>query len=247
MSTSIRELYRYAVAEGEGVGTAYEYHAKRRVIAPLLAALPPTPRIVVAGLPEKYGTSLDFILLAAEARAELVILDDGADRIARSRAAVEGVGGLRGMGLSNVEYKEVTLAQMAEGEQADLLLSCEVVQRVPSVERAAFMQRLRACAPSGAVFVPNSANRSHLDRSGLGGFEAEELRSLAGAGSEVDFVDMPPFPPGITRTAAQRESARSGRLEAAAMRMLQTYCDAERFVPNAVRRRLAHIVFARWR
>ena len=73
MSTSIRELYRYALAEGEGVGTAYEYYAKRRIIAPLVASLPRPARIVVVGLPEKYGTSLDFVLVAGQAHAELLL------------------------------------------------------------------------------------------------------------------------------------------------------------------------------
>ena len=55
MSLGIAELYPYALAEGEGVGTAYEYFAKRRVVGPLLSRLPAHARVLVAGLPEKYG------------------------------------------------------------------------------------------------------------------------------------------------------------------------------------------------
>jgi hypothetical protein len=247
MSTSIRELYRYALAEGEGVGTAYEYYAKRRIIAPLVASLPRPARIVVVGLPEKYGTSLDFVLVAGQAHAELLIVDDREAAIARSEKAILAVGGARAMGVASLEHRRVSVEAMCESFPCDLWLSCEVLQRMPPGAQAAFVRAARASAPRGAIFVPNSANRSHLDRSGLAGFDAEGLTRLVGRGCDVDLVDMPPFPPGITRSAEQRESAKSGALEALAMRGLQAYCDAERFVPRAVKERIAHIVYARWR
>ena len=247
MTTSIRDLYRYALAEGEGVGTAYEYYAKHRVIAPLMASLPRSPRIVVAGLPEKYGTSLDFVLLAGQEHAELLIRDDREAAIEGSQKAVLAVGGAAAMGVAKLEYRTASLETLCENTPCDLLLSCEVLQRVPPHAQAAFVRAARASAPRGAIFVPNSANRSHTGLSGLAGFDAEGLRRLVGTGCDVDFVDMPPFPPGITRSAEQRQSAKSGAFEAVAMRGLQAYCDAERFVPRMVKERVAHIVFARWR
>src|SRR5262252_3111362 len=76
MTPSIKDLYVYALSEGEGVGTAYEYYVKRRVMSPLLRRLKPGARILVAGLPEKYGTSLDFVLAGWERGARLLCADD---------------------------------------------------------------------------------------------------------------------------------------------------------------------------
>ena len=67
---SIKSLYPLALAEGEGVGTAYEYFAKRLHLARWLKGTKPPQHILIAGLPEKYGASLDFMLLASEVEAE---------------------------------------------------------------------------------------------------------------------------------------------------------------------------------
>ena len=63
---SISSLYPLALAEGEGIGTAYEYYAKRLVLARWLASLRPPQRLLIVRLPEKCGKSLDFILLARD-------------------------------------------------------------------------------------------------------------------------------------------------------------------------------------
>src|SRR5690606_30513282 len=73
---SIKALYALALAEDEGVGTAYEYFAKRLVLRPWLRQQPPVRRLLVAGLPEKYGASLDHLLLAEELGATAVVVDD---------------------------------------------------------------------------------------------------------------------------------------------------------------------------
>jgi hypothetical protein len=57
---------------------------------------------------------------------------------------------------------------------------------------------------------------------------------------------MPPFPPGITRSAAQRQRAATGVLEALAMHGLQGFALAEPFLPDVLKARSAHITFARW-
>ncbi len=61
---SIKALYALALAEGEGMGTAYEYYAKRLILGRWLAERPRPASILIAGLPQKYGASLDLLLLA---------------------------------------------------------------------------------------------------------------------------------------------------------------------------------------
>jgi hypothetical protein len=247
----VRSLYPYALAEGEGVGTAYEYVAKAAFMQPLvrqlesLAARGPL-RVVVAGLPEKYGTSLDFAILAHGIGADLVIVDDRAAALARAEHAIgaaQRAGRLAGL---RVTFEAiVAIADVARRSPVDAVLSCEVLQRIDPPARRGFFDGLRTLAPRGALFVPNSENGSHLKISGLRGLTGAELSSLA-PGAEWGYVDMPPFPPGITRSAEQRTRASTGMLEAVAMRGLDAYCHAEPFVPAAIKKHFAHIVCARW-
>jgi hypothetical protein len=245
---SIKELYAYALVEGEGVGTAYEYFAKRRVMRPVLERLRPGEDVLIAGLPEKYGTSLDFVLAAHERGCACVVVDDRPHAIEKAKGAVAAAQAAGRLARAHVRYETIdTMADVARVPGAAAVLSCEVLQRLSASAQRDFARALRAAAPAGVVFVPNSENGSHLKISGLGGFSRAGLSEVMnGARADVGFTDMPPFPPGITRSEDQRARASSGTLEAIAMYGLEWYCRAERAVPAAVKRRLAHIVWARW-
>jgi hypothetical protein len=248
MKTRIEELYPVALAEGEGVGTAYEYVAKARLLRPVAARLRPGSRVLVAGLPERYGTSLDFLLLAGSSEASVLVVDERQEALDRARRALESAqrtGRLAGL---EATFRHLeSLDDCAAAGPHDAVLSCEVIQRVADERRAAFATTLRELAPTGALFAPNGDNPSHVKISGLTGISRATLRSLFGGPSvRVEYVDMPPFPPGITRSPDQRAKAATGTAERIAMRGLDVFCAAERFVPRAVKRRLAHIVGVSW-
>jgi nucleoside-diphosphate-sugar epimerase len=241
MRPSIKELYGYAFAEGEGVGTAYEYYVKRRVMRSVLESAVEGARILVAGLPEKYGTSLDFILAAAERRAKVLVVDERPEAIRRARGAAEK------LGLGAPEYR--LLASMEEISllpTQDVALSCEVVQRLAPAARSRYTRALLNLASHGVIFVPNSENRSHLEISGLAGLDRRTLAELVPGAIDVGYTDLPPFPPGISRSEEQRARASSGRIEATAMWGLQLYSAGEPWLPAALKRRVAHIVYAKW-
>ena len=245
MSLGIVELYPYAMAEGEGVGTAYEYFAKRRVSGGAFARLPAHARVLIAGLPEKYGCSLDLLLASWERGADVLVLDERPGAVAKLLATVDkarSVGMLAGL---RVEARPI---KTLDGElpAADLVACSEVLQRIPAPARQSFCAALVASAPAGLLFVPNSINASHLKISGLAGMTPEELRELLPIARDVGLVDMPPFPPGITRSAEQREQATRGRAEAVAMRALEVIARVERFAPRALAERVAHIAYAAW-
>jgi hypothetical protein len=248
---TVRSLYPFALAEGEGVGTAYEYVAKAAFIEPLVKELAQrrqggTPRVLVAGLPEKYGTSLDFAILAHRLDVDLLVADDRPAAIERAQKAIEALqhgGRLRGL---RVAYRALpTLAEVTRLEPHDAVLTCEVLQRVPVPSRGAFADGLRSIAPRGALFVPNSENASHLKISGLHGVSGDEIGALF-PGAVCGYVDMPPFPPGIIRSADQRSRASTGLVEAVAMRGLDAYCRGEPLVPAFVKKHFAHIACAMW-
>jgi hypothetical protein len=243
MAPSIRRLYAHALAEGEGVGTAYEYYVKRRVLRSILTQMPEGGTILIAGLPEKYGTSLDFVLAANDRRARVLVVDERESAIERAREALSAARERP----ASLEYAKLgTMTEVASLPKYDVALSCEVMQRLSPDVRAVFARALRRLAPRGAVFVPNAENESHTKISGLSGLSRRDLRDVMGPGAETGFVDMPPFPPGITRSAEQRQRASTGLFEATAMLGLQAYARAEPYVPVGLQRRVAHIVYAKW-
>jgi hypothetical protein len=255
---SIKELYPFALAEGEGVGTAYEYFTKRLLLSRWLEPQERTQRIVVAGLPEKYGASLDFLLLASEMEASITLADDRPEALAKAEDALSQAqkDGL----LNNLEPEyclvdSVDLLAKMEG-RFDLALSSETVQRLAEGDRKQYINQLLQLAPQVAIFTPNNDNAAHTNLSGLAGLRLDELEmiveqtSLLVNGNEPQFslqtgyIDMPPFPPGITRTDEQREHATSGIGEAIAMWALGYFAHLERWLPLSLRCRKSHIVYA---
>jgi hypothetical protein len=96
-SISIKSLYALALAEGEGVGTAYEYYAKRLTLARWLKQVGRPVRMLVAGLPQKYGSSLDFLLLAEELGVAVTVVDErpfALDKLQSSLEAARAAGWL---------------------------------------------------------------------------------------------------------------------------------------------------------
>ncbi len=180
---TVRALYPFALAEGEGVGTAYEYVAKSVFLRPLAEELQRPHgaplRLLVVGLPEKYGSSLDFAILAHALGADLLVVDERPAALERAEKVVHTLqSGGRLTGL-RVRYRSIAaLSEVTALDPHDAVLSCEVLQRVPQAARGAFADGLRSLARRGALFVPNSENGSHLKISGLAGLTGGDLASL---------------------------------------------------------------------
>lgn len=238
---SIKALYVLALAEGEGVGTAYEYYVKRLALAPWLRRMERPRRILVAGLPQKYGASLDFMLLAAELGAAVTVVDERPQAIAKFQSAVAAAQ-TQGW-LVHVEPAECAVASLTDvADEFDLCLSSEVLQRLAAAARPVYVRRLQEVAPAVALFAPNADNPAHTELSGLSGLHLSELVTLVGGGAA--YLDMPPFPPGMVRDEEQRARASSGRFEAMAMWALGYYARLEKFIPASIRQRHSHIVYA---
>lgn len=246
-SISIKSLYTPALAEGEGVGTAYEYFAKRLVIGPWLRQWDKRPsKILMAGCPEKYGSSLDFVLLAAELGAELQVVDDRPAAVEKARKALETAQSMGWLPRFEASYSAVSsLSEMSEVKAAyDLILSSEVLQRFVEKEQQVYIDRVRQIGTAVAIFAPNGDNKAHTHISGLSGITLDQMRRLTGDGWQCDTIDMPPFPPGIVRSEEQREQASSGLAESIAMWGLGFYARFEKLVPTQIRHHQSHIVYA---
>lgn len=249
---AIKDLYALALAEGEGMGTAYEYFAKRLVLDDWLKSFTRPRRFLVAGLPEKYGASLDSILLAQELGAdEVTIVDDRSAALERLKQALSA---LDEAGVTLPVPEMVLISDWNDLPDTvtgiDMAISSEVIQRLSPDMRPRYIQQLRERADHLAIFTPNADNPAHTDRSGLGGLSLDEMAKLVENPLDIrriartGYVDMPPFPPGITRSEDQREQASTGLFEASVMRGLETYARAEALIPASVRKRQSHIVYA---
>ncbi|MBK7177315.1 MAG: class I SAM-dependent methyltransferase [Chloroflexi bacterium] len=250
-SLSIKDLYVLALAEGEGVGTAYEYVAKRLALAGWLARVGQPARILLAGLPEKYGCSLDFLQLASELGADVTVVDErpsALQKLHSSLKAAQQAGWLTAVMPTFTQVTDMAALDEIAGP-FDLCISSEVVQRLDPAERGRYAARLAALGMAVALFTPNGDNPAHTHISGLSGLALAELQALftdllsPTLHFKAGYIDMPPFPPGITRSDEQREQATSGRMEALAMWGLGYYARAEKLLPTAVRRSKSHIVF----
>ncbi|WP_420644338.1 hypothetical protein [Candidatus Leptofilum sp.] len=245
-SLSIKELYVPALAEGEGVGTAYEYFAKRLVLARWLKNQPKPAHLLIAGLPEKYGSSLDFLQVAHELDAAVTIVDErpsALQKLQKSLAAAQ-----KERWLTAVSPQLIPVHHLADlGEIApefDLCLGSEGLQRLDASDRPEYLRHVWRLASRAALFAPNGDNMAHTNISGLAGVTLAEMQELVGPNAKTGYIDMPPFPPGITRSDEQREQATSSRFEAIAMWGLGFYARLEHFLPTAVRRSQSHIVYA---
>ena len=251
---SIKSLYPLALAEGEGVGTAYEYFAKRLILGRWLKNRPKPTSMLVAGLPEKYGCSLDFFLLAHEWGIRPIVVDQrqtALEKLARSIAVAQQIGELVGLEVDLLLVNDIVALDEIDG-QFDLAICSEVLQGISAENRPNFLNRLNQLASQTAIFCPNADNAAHTNLSGLSGLTLNEIQALSAlpstrspqSSSLTGYIDMPPFPPGITRDEDQREHATSGKFEAFAMWGLGYYARAERVIPTRIRRSQSHIVYS---
>lgn len=249
---SIKSLYDINLVEGEGVGTAYEYYAKLRKLKNFINSIEKPKRILVAGLPERYGLSMDFFLLGQILQAETVAIDERADALERARKALWTLKSKKLFDDTNVMFlKADDLAEFNNdnltGGKFDLALSSEVFQRLDGVQ-GIYISNLKRVAKHFAIFVPNRGNESHASLSGLNSVHLEELLRRCQEHSEVriydyGYVDIPPFPPGLTRSQEKRQRASESWLECLLMKGLETYSLCEDLLPNVLKAKIAHIIY----
>jgi hypothetical protein len=253
-SKSIKSLYAINLIEGEGVGTAYEYYSKLRKLRKFINSIGSPRRILIAGLPEKYGLSMDFFLLGQMLQAETVVIDERANALERARSALSILRNKKLLGdvntvlLKSDQIENFNNEGLFDGE-FDLALSSEVLQRLDTARRHTFISNLKFTAKNFAIFVPNSGNESHANLSGLNSISLRELLKYIGNEHsdsgiyDYGYIDMPPFPPGLSRSQDKREQAAESRLESSLMKGLEIYSLCENLIPKFIKEKIAHIVY----
>ena len=245
MKFRICNLYPVTVAEGEGVGTAYEYFAKRRLLRTVFAGGNPRT-ILIAGLPEQYGTSADTVLLGHSAGARVTIMDEREEALARQRKALAQYGPPAGVPADAVESVKVTgLTNLNAGRAPyDLVISCDVMQRLAPEERMAYLLQAARLGRQALIFFPNDHNTSKVNKSAKKGIDRDELvAALRAANCRVmrsGYVDMPPFPSGKKLAQAKQAEIGQSWWRNLAFAVLEAWSLAERIVPESIRRKYSH-------
>lgn len=216
---NIQDYYEYALAEGEGLGTAYEYYVKRKLMDRLVSK-EKICTLLVYGLPEKYGLSVDFFLYGQMNKINVDLYEKNKEKIKELFSI-----------LQKYNIPKPNLVSRIS-KSYDLVLSSEVLQQFSNEERKSVINTLKKSSKRMILFMPNGYNKSHLKISGLKGIEPS-IKNKIGLG--FSFLDMPPFPPGIKKKKRVTSTTFIG--------VLQIYADLEKYFPKFIKRRVAHIVY----
>ena len=224
----IKEYERIAFLEGEGFGTAYEYAAKEKIVRAFVKG---KKSILVYGLPEKYGFSLDLFLHAKvnnAKNAECFLFNVNNKRIPAQVKAE-----MRKMGVKIVK-KDFILKH-----RFDSVMCSEVIQKMSSSALKNLQEVIKK--RSFLFFAPNRNNAAHRKISGLSGLDEQELRKMFGEKISVSYLDIPPFPPGLKSNEKKRKSFILNFFAAIG---IPIFSSIERFYPQSLKKRNAHIIYA---
>jgi hypothetical protein len=248
------------------MGTAYEYHSKLRVMEAVFHRTGPPRSMVAAGLPEKHGYDLDWILLAqrqgreSRDRCSLLLCDDRPQVLAGLERALARLPDPGMRERVELEHLESLLDwHKIVGRRFDWAVNTASLQRLTDDDIVIYMQRARQVARYAFLFFPNGDNRAHLTLSGLRGLSIERVLTLCRQaldpwpsdeiGQEQEYIlsagfcDIPPFPPGLQRSEKAKRQAMHSPVEAVAMWGLEWWCRGESLLPLFLQRRFAHLVY----
>jgi len=223
----MQELYKLALAEGEGLGTAYEYFVKIRLLNRLLKCKK-IENILIYGLPERYGFSLDFIYFCYKNNLDVFLFEKRKDKIKKFK---EILGKLNKKNIINGNLKIIKKID----KRYDLVLSCEVLQALKENELKEYISNIQKHSKTAIVFVPNKSNKSHVKFSGLNGFTLEELKKIFKNNIMSGYIDIPPFPPGLKKKKKIKNNL--------IIRIISLFAYIEKFYPRIIKRKFGHVCY----
>jgi hypothetical protein len=260
-------MYPLALLEGQGMGTAYEYYSKMRVMRGVFARTTVPRSMIAVGLPEKHGYDLDFVMLARQLRCPLLVCEDRPAVLQEFRTTLQRLPDLG----THARVQTASLENLADwrtptGDRFDWVISTASVQRLSDREIVAYIRSAARIADYALLFVPNGDNRAHVSLSGLKGLSLDHVVTLCHQAANTDdpdslgtdtshavrdrarvvaagYCDIPPFPPGLERSQEAKENAMHSPLETLAMQALEWWCRGEAYLPRLVKHRYAHLVY----
>lgn len=230
----------------EGWGTAYEYYVKSALISEKINGIT-VDSILVYGLPEKYGLSLDHIFLGKLLGVPVTVVDERQnvlDRVSEALKSPKSKDLFHGIECTLTHAEK--LANPPLTRRFDVSFNMEVIQRLAEKDKSKFMKTARKLSNRVFSFAPNKGNSMHNRFSGLASVSLSELLRLCEESglrvADSGFIDMPPFPPGVKKPGDSSEGF--GLLDAVFPPSLKAWSSFEGFCPISLKSRYSHIVYA---
>ncbi|MFH1073881.1 MAG: hypothetical protein V1752_02225 [Candidatus Firestonebacteria bacterium] len=240
----MKKFYEVALLEGEGLGTAYEYYMKRRLLMKLFRKEGHPCSFCVFGLPERYGTSMDFCLLAGEVKAERVmLLDERSNAVMKCTSAVQK--------LKEKNLLPDLLLQVKEGltlkdEKYDFITNCEVFQRFSEEEAVKMIEDAAENSKLSVFFLPNGFNVNQVaspERKAVNPIEF--MKKIAEKVEIINwgYIDMPPFPSGSKISEQKRNAVKTGAFSFAVFLVLKVWAVFEILTPSFIKKKFSHAFY----
>ena len=245
MDRLARKFYDLAIKEGEGLGTVYEYLVKYKLLNKILPK-GRNHKVLVAGLPEKYGYSSDFFSFCEERDLDYEIIDERTDRIDRFKQIFKKTYSSK---VSAQSCNLCVLDDIYSQRHFDLALSCEVLQRLSLDNQIRYIRSLKKIAKKVILFVPNGDSNGHQSHSGLNtvtmGAIIKQL-DIADSGKHYDtgYIDMPPWPPGAKGSPLKSDIGRA--ICNISLNILQVISALEPFYPQFFKLKYSHLIYIVW-
>jgi len=240
----MKKFYEVALLEGEGLGTAYEYYMKRRLLVKLLKEEGKLDSFCVFGLPEKYGTSMDFCLLAGEVKAARVtVLDERQEAVNKCTAVASK---LKENKLLPEALLHVKSGLALNDEKYDFITNCDVFQRFSEEEALKMIAEAAVKSKISVFFLPNGFNVSHIPSPGRKAINPVEFVKKIPQKAEVirwGYIDMPPFPSGSKISEEKKKAVKSGLFNFAVFIILKLWSLVEMLTPSFIRKRYSHAFY----
>jgi len=201
---SLSEWFDFHLAAklgNEGYGSTYEYVAKFNLLKKWSAAYGlrgKISRLVIMGLPQKYGLSLDFLMWAKflEVRRIYLWKNCSYGKVDRFLNACKAYCQL--IGLGNLSIEVVEELQDVVIDENVFCVSCEVFQMLSDSARRGYMNACKR-ARCSAIFVPNFFNNDHRIYTKLATIENNDFNPYSEGVSILSsgYIDLPPVPSGF--------------------------------------------------
>ncbi len=250
-----QDYLQAALFEGEGFGSAYEYLVVERFRRAFSGHILRPRHIVVDGLPERYGIAADILLLADWCDASVTILDWDTSRIKTfkevyAKMCDHGVFSTahKTVDVHNLHWSRLDSMLSESTNDVDLIYSKEVFQTIPAEERAGYLESMVRTEKQVLLTVPNGDNPDHPTTSGLLGVDRNDLSRTVKAVAasrkySMRWIDCPPASSGNrSRYRPLKPGSKVSIAERAISSALQLWATLEELVPDALKRRKAHII-----
>jgi hypothetical protein len=246
---SFVHMYPLNLLEREGLGLTYEHFVKWRLLQRFFSKTFIPKSILVAGLSQKYGFNVDFLMLAHFLQAKIYFLDERGQKLKKLNQAIRKVK-KKGYTFKQNQIQLIKVEDLIKhkfDKTIDLLINCEVLQQYNKAKRINFMENFLPICQIAAFFAPNKKNKAHLLISKLPALTVNQLKdSVKRDNFEIfstGFIDAPPFPPGIKRTNEQRGKLQNSLFGKTMMLFLTLWAFLEKILPKPFLKKKAHLVY----